>query len=269
MEKVKASEGKMKKYRDLYKVEKQRYKEALQRHQEDHMDEVEIINLHKRCTKADRKTAAKTGTKADRKTATKTDPKAASKAPRSGYHLFLREQLDEMTGEDRKNYSSIVSRRWKDINEDPARLSAYSDSARQMRNNNPLVQHEKTVMERTAVKRIQRNPKKAPKISKLIESNDSDYEESDVPDHDKSMVKRIQKMAKIATPGKKPVVKQPLELIETDPRDSYLEITLRDTAFDSIVVSVEGTYRGKKILCVGTCVDGDLTKMMVSLKVDE
>ena len=67
MEKVKASEGKMKKYRDLYEVEKQRYKEALQRHQEDHMDEVEIINLHKRCTKADRKTAAKTGTKADRK----------------------------------------------------------------------------------------------------------------------------------------------------------------------------------------------------------
>ena len=38
----------MKKYRDLYEVEKLRYKEALQRYQEDHMDEVEIINLQKR-----------------------------------------------------------------------------------------------------------------------------------------------------------------------------------------------------------------------------
>ena len=51
----------MKKYRDLYEVAKLRYKEALQRYQEDHMDEVEIINLQKRFTKVDRKTAAKTG----------------------------------------------------------------------------------------------------------------------------------------------------------------------------------------------------------------
>ena len=49
--KVKASDKKMKKYRDLYEVEKQRYEEALQRYQKDHMDEVEIINLHKRCNK--------------------------------------------------------------------------------------------------------------------------------------------------------------------------------------------------------------------------
>ena len=48
----------------------------------------------------------------------------ASKAPRSRYHLFLREQLDETIGEDGKNYHSIVSRRWKDIKEDTARLSA-------------------------------------------------------------------------------------------------------------------------------------------------
>ena len=69
-----------------------------------------------------------------------------------------------MTGEDRKNYGSIVSRKWKEINEDPARLSAYKNTGRQMRDSNPLVQHEKTVTERTAVKRIQRHPKKAPKI---------------------------------------------------------------------------------------------------------
>ena len=52
------------------------------------MDEIEIINLHKRCNKRDTKTAPKTGAK------------AASKAPRSRCHLFLREHLDETTGED-------------------------------------------------------------------------------------------------------------------------------------------------------------------------
>ena len=39
-----------------------------------------------------------------------------------------------MTGEDRKNYRSIVSRRWKEIKEDIERLSAYNDRARQMNN---------------------------------------------------------------------------------------------------------------------------------------
>ena len=81
----------MKKYKDLYEEEKQRHEEALQRYQEDHMDEMEIINLHKRCNKTDTKAVAKT----------------TPKAPKSNCHLFLREQLDEMTGEDRKNYRSI------------------------------------------------------------------------------------------------------------------------------------------------------------------
>ena len=45
----------MKKYKDLYEEEKQRREEALQRYQEDHMDEMEIINLHKRCNKKARK----------------------------------------------------------------------------------------------------------------------------------------------------------------------------------------------------------------------
>ena len=108
--KIKASDKKMKEYKDLYEKEKQQYEEALQIYQEDHMDELEIINLHKRCSK--------TGTKADRDTAAK----VATKTPRNGYHFFLREQLDEMTGEDRENYLSI--RRWKEIKENPARLSA-------------------------------------------------------------------------------------------------------------------------------------------------
>ena len=107
----------MEKYKDLYEVEKQRHEEALQRYQEDHRDKMEIINPHKRCNKIDIKAVAKT----------------APKAPKSGYHLFLREQLDEMTREDRKNYQNIVSRRWKEIKENPASLSAYNDRARQMK----------------------------------------------------------------------------------------------------------------------------------------
>ena len=97
--KVKANNKKMKKYRDLYEVEKHRHEEALQRHQEDHMDQMEIINLRKRCNK----TGAKAGSK--------TDAKAASKAPRSGYHLFLKQQLEKMTGEDRKNFHDVISGR--------------------------------------------------------------------------------------------------------------------------------------------------------------
>ena len=54
--KTKASEKKLKKYKDLYEEEKRRHEEALQRYQEDHTDEMEIINLHKRCNKKARKT---------------------------------------------------------------------------------------------------------------------------------------------------------------------------------------------------------------------
>ena len=53
--KVKASEKKTKKYKDLYEEEKHRHEEALQRYQEDHMNEMEIINLHKKCKKKARK----------------------------------------------------------------------------------------------------------------------------------------------------------------------------------------------------------------------
>ena len=73
--KVKASEKKMKKYKDLYEEEIQRHEETLQRYQEDHMYEIEIVSLHKSCNKTDIKAVAKT----------------APKAPKSRYHLFLRE----------------------------------------------------------------------------------------------------------------------------------------------------------------------------------
>ena len=53
--KVKASEKKMKKYKDFYEEEKQRHEEALRRYQGDHMDEIEIINLHKKSNKKARK----------------------------------------------------------------------------------------------------------------------------------------------------------------------------------------------------------------------
>ena len=48
--KVKASEKKMKLYKDLYEEEQQRHEEALQRYQVDHADEMEFINLYKKCS---------------------------------------------------------------------------------------------------------------------------------------------------------------------------------------------------------------------------
>ena len=45
----------MKRYKDLYEEEKQRHEETLQRYQVDHMDKMEIINLHKKCNKKARK----------------------------------------------------------------------------------------------------------------------------------------------------------------------------------------------------------------------
>ena len=66
--KVKASEKKMKKYMDLYEEEKQQYEEALRRYQEDHMDEMEIIYLPKKCNKNARKVS---------------QPKKVSESPKS------------------------------------------------------------------------------------------------------------------------------------------------------------------------------------------
>ena len=82
----------------------------------------------------------------------------------------------------KKNYRSIVSRRWKEIKEGSAKLSACSDWATQMKNeaekptkfgDDPSVssteQHQKTVAERSAVKKKYRdNPKKCQSPQNLL-----------------------------------------------------------------------------------------------------
>ena len=133
-----------------------RRNKIFKKYQEDHTDEMKIINLHKKYNK------------------TKAVAKTAPKAPKSGYRLFLREQLDERMGEDRKIYRSIVSRRWKEIKEDPARLFEYNDRARQMQNEAEELgddsQNEQTMVDRPAAKQ----PTKAPKTPELVDT-DSDY----------------------------------------------------------------------------------------------
>ena len=184
--KVKTSD-KMKKYKDLFEVEKQRYEEALQRYQEDHLDEVEIISLHKRCNKTKRKTDAKantkTGSKAESKRGAKTGAKTASKAPRSEYHLFLRKQLEKMIAEDWKNYRSIVSRMWKKIKEHPARLLTYNNRVWQMRDeaDKPAKvgddlsvgsMEQQAVTERSVIKKCHRDsPKKHQSLQGLLKQN--------------------------------------------------------------------------------------------------
>ena len=123
------------------------------------MDEVEIINLHKRCNKTGAKAETKRGAKAAAKAGSKTGAKAASKAPRSGYHFFWREELKKMTGEDRRNYRSIMSRRWKEIKEDPAKLSACNDRARQIRDVDPSVSSmEQQTMTERQLQKVSKSP---------------------------------------------------------------------------------------------------------------
>ena len=161
---------------------------------------MEIINLHKRCNK------------------TKAVAKAAPKTPKSEYHLFLREQLDEMMGEDQENYRSIVSRRWKEIKEDPAGLSEYNDRTRRKQNEveGDDSQNEKTMVLKKASKTTEfvdavsddeqgpaaKQPKKVPKTPKFV---DTDSDRTD--DEQEPTAKQPQKASK--TP----------ELVDTDKDD--------------------------------------------------
>ena len=142
-------------------MEKQRYEEALQRYQEDHMNSVEIINLHKRCNMTGAK--AETKRRAKAKAGSKTGAEAASKAPRSEYYLFLRQRIEKMTGEEQRNYRSIVSQRWKKIKEDAARLSEYNDMAKQMKNK---VEKPAKIGDNLSVGK--KSPKKPPKPQSLL-----------------------------------------------------------------------------------------------------
>ena len=56
-----------------------------------------------------------------------------AKALWKGYHIFLREQLGKMKEQDWENYCNIKSKKWKKIKEDPARLIAYNNRTKQMR----------------------------------------------------------------------------------------------------------------------------------------
>ena len=141
---------------------------------------MEIINLHKKCNK------------------TKTVVKTAPKAPKSGHHLFLRKQLDEMT-----NYRSIVSRGWKEIKKDPARLTEYHDRARQMQNEAEELgddsQNKKTVADRPKAKHLE----KVPKTPEFVDTDSDDMDDKQGP-----ASKQLKKRSK--TP----------EFVDTGPDDS-------------------------------------------------
>ena len=68
-----------------------------------------------------------------------------------------------MTGEGRKNYRSIVAKRWKEIKEDPARLSKSNDRARQMQNEAEELgddsQNEKTMLDMPTAKHLKKSTK--------------------------------------------------------------------------------------------------------------
>lgn len=81
-----------------------------------------IFSIHKRYNKTDTETDAKVGIK------------KGTKAPRGGYHLFLKELFDKMAGEDQRKYQSVVSRIKKKIKKDFEKLNEYNNRTKQMKN---------------------------------------------------------------------------------------------------------------------------------------
>ena len=86
----------------------------------------------------------------------------------------MREALKKLTGEDTKNYRSIVSRMWKEIKEDPERLSEYNDRARQMKNE---AAEKSDNVERPAVKNTKKPPKTPEFVDKDLDDSDTEDEE--------------------------------------------------------------------------------------------
>ena len=70
-------------------------------------------------------------------------------------------------GVDRKNYRNIVSRMWKEIKEDPEKLSEHNDRARQMKNGTA------DEVEKPAVK----HTKKPPKALEFVDTDLDDAED--------------------------------------------------------------------------------------------
>ena len=112
-----------------------------------------------------------------------------------------------MTGEDGKNYRGIVSKRWKEIKEDPAKLSANNDRTRQMKNEaekptklgddssvSSTEQCEKMMVARSAVKKsLQRQPQKAPKTPEFV---DTDSDDSGTENEEEPALRQSQKAPK-------------------------------------------------------------------------
>ena len=96
--KVEASEKKMEKYKVFYEEEKQRHEKALQSYQEDHMDDMEIINLHKKCNKKARKVSQ------PKKAPPKSDePKKASGSTKSDEPKKVSGFIDDPSEEGQKS----------------------------------------------------------------------------------------------------------------------------------------------------------------------
>ena len=106
--KVKTRDKKLKKYSDIYEEEKRRHEEDLQRYQKDHMDEMEIINLHKRskARKILQPQKAPNSPKSDepkksprssdeKKTATKAEKKQLESLKKHQSHLNLLKQMTQ------------------------------------------------------------------------------------------------------------------------------------------------------------------------------
>ena len=95
--KVKASRNKLKKYKDLYEEEKKkRHEVALQRYEEDYVDEMEIINLYKKCSKKEPKKGSDDPSKEEQKSK-KSDGKndyykTSSKSTKKPLSLLIRTQ---------------------------------------------------------------------------------------------------------------------------------------------------------------------------------
>ena len=77
----------MKKYKDLHEDDKRRHEQALQRYQEDDMDEMGIINIHKRCNNRAMKVP---------------QPKKASKSPKSDEPKKVLEPINDPNEEEQK-----------------------------------------------------------------------------------------------------------------------------------------------------------------------
>ena len=120
-------------------------------------------------------------------------------------------------------------RRWKEIKEDPARLSEYNDSARQMQNEaeepGDDSQNEKTRADGPTAKQ----PKKVPKTPELVDtdSDDSDGEQEPVVEQPKKVPKTPELVDTDSDDEQEPVVEQlqkaskTPEFVDTDTDDEH------------------------------------------------